>query len=201
MGAADIGGLGLADEGAAGLGYLLDKLPGGQGRDYSKILEEINRNQDAAFNQNPGSYRVGEGAGIAAGIAGGAINAGVRGAAAAAPTLGRMAMDGLKFGAGLGAVSGFGSGRDLPERVTGAITGAAAGGSIGAGAPYAISRLGNERLSDKDYLQAINDLEEVVKAGLARAKVQAGQGGTSASPSNGDGWTNAGNGVKIRVKQ
>jgi hypothetical protein len=141
MGAADIGGLGLADEGAAGLGYLLDKLPGGQGRDYSQILGEINRNQDAAFNQNPGSYRVGEGAGIAAGLAGGAINAGVRGAATVAPTLGRMAMDGLKFGAGLGAISGFGSGRDLPSRLIGAGTGSVAGGVVGAGAPYAISAI------------------------------------------------------------
>lgn len=40
----------------------------------------------------------------------------------------------------------------------------------------AISRLRNQRLSDADYLQAINDLEDVVKKGLARAKVQAGQG-------------------------
>jgi hypothetical protein len=48
-------------------------------------------------------------------------------------------------------------------------------------ATNAISRLGNERLSDADYLRAINDLEDVVKAGLARAKVQAGQGG-QASP-------------------
>jgi hypothetical protein len=44
-------------------------------------------------------------------------------------------------------------------------------------ATNAISRLGNQRLSDADYLRAITDLEDVIKAGLERAKVQAGQGG------------------------
>jgi hypothetical protein len=42
-------------------------------------------------------------------------------------------------------------------------------------ATQAISRLGNQRLSDQDYLQAIADLEEVIANGLARARVQAGQ--------------------------
>lgn len=141
MGFADTAGLGLADEGAAGVGYLLDKLPGGQGRGYSQILGEINRDQDAAFNQNPGSYRVGEGAGIVGGIAGGAINAGVRGATTAAPSLLRMATQGLGFGSAMGAVSGFGSGRDLPSRLIGAGAGSVAGGAIGGAAPYAIAGL------------------------------------------------------------
>lgn len=44
-------------------------------------------------------------------------------------------------------------------------------------ATNAISRLGNQRLSDDDYLKAITDLEEVIKLGLERARVQAGQGG------------------------
>jgi len=49
-------------------------------------------------------------------------------------------------------------------------------------ATQAISRLGNQRLSDADYLQAIADLEEVINNGLARARQQAGQG---AAPSYG----------------
>ena len=44
-------------------------------------------------------------------------------------------------------------------------------------ATQAISRLGNQRLSDADYLKAIEDLEEVINNGLARARQQAGQGG------------------------
>lgn len=43
-------------------------------------------------------------------------------------------------------------------------------------ATQAISRLGNQRLGDADYLRAITDLEEVIQAGLARARMQAQQG-------------------------
>jgi hypothetical protein len=46
-------------------------------------------------------------------------------------------------------------------------------------ATQAISRLGNQRLSDEAYLRAIADLEEVIQAGLARARLQAGQGGSA----------------------
>jgi hypothetical protein len=42
-------------------------------------------------------------------------------------------------------------------------------------AENAISRLGNQRLSDQDYLKAITDLEDVIKAGVARARLQANQ--------------------------
>jgi len=44
----------------------------------------------------------------------------------------------------------------------------------------AISRLRNQRLSDADYVRAITDLEDVIKAGLTRARQQAGQGGGGA---------------------
>lgn len=49
----------------------------------------------------------------------------------------------------------------------------------------AISRLGNQRLSDKDYLQAISDLKEVVANGLARARKQAGVSGPNQPASGG----------------
>lgn len=52
----------------------------------------------------------------------------------------------------------------------------------GAKATQAISRLGNQRLSDADYLKAISDLEEVINAGTARARVQAASGGVPAAP-------------------
>ncbi len=88
----------------------------------------------------------------------------------------------------------------------------------GAKATDAISRLGNQRLSDQDYLGAIDDLETVIKTGLARAQQQAGgqQGYTPGAPAAvtpgdqrviqqmtnpqpmGDGWQNLGNGVRIR---
>jgi hypothetical protein len=48
-------------------------------------------------------------------------------------------------------------------------------------AENAISRLTNYRLSDKDYLQAINDLEDVINKGLTRARKQAGVPGEATS--------------------
>ena len=71
----------------------------------------------------------------------------------------------------------------------------------GAKATAAISRLGNQRLSDDDYLKAIGDLEDVIRAGLARAQRQAASGAPAASataPASGDGWTDMGSGVRIR---
>jgi hypothetical protein len=53
----------------------------------------------------------------------------------------------------------------------------------GTKATDAISRLRNQRLSDQDYLRAISDLEEVIRAGLARAKQQAG-GAAPQAPAN-----------------
>lgn len=75
----------------------------------------------------------------------------------------------------------------------------------GAKATNAISRLGNQRISDKEYLQAITDLEEVVKNGLARARRQAGSlepepgrfGFSSDAPSGGNQTKT---GVKWSVK-
>jgi hypothetical protein len=49
----------------------------------------------------------------------------------------------------------------------------------------AISRLHNQRLSDADYLKAIQDLKEVVNNGLARARLQAGPGGGQAPQGGG----------------
>lgn len=59
-------------------------------------------------------------------------------------------------------------------------------------ATQAISRLGNQRLGDADYLRAITDLEEVIQAGLARARMQAqqgaSQGGGMPAPQGGGGY-------------
>ncbi len=46
----------------------------------------------------------------------------------------------------------------------------------------AISRLRNQRLGDEDYVKAIDDLESVIRNGLARAQQQATKGGNAAAP-------------------
>lgn len=52
----------------------------------------------------------------------------------------------------------------------------------GVKAENAISRLGNYRLGDDEYLRAIQDLEEVIRSGVDRARQQAGSGTMPAAP-------------------
>ncbi|QAZ46760.1 hypothetical protein [Mesorhizobium sp. Pch-S] len=55
----------------------------------------------------------------------------------------------------------------------------------GAKAENAISRLGNYRLSDEEYLRAIQDLEDVIRSGVSRAKMQAGGNAEPTTPEGG----------------
>lgn len=60
-------------------------------------------------------------------------------------------------------------------------------------ATEAIARLNTDQ-NPRDYRQALNELRTIVQNGVERARRQAGRDG-------GDGWSDVGNGVKIRVKQ
>lgn len=140
LGAADTAAMGFADEGAAGLGYLIDKLPGHEGRDYGEILEEIRKNQEKAYNDHSLAYASGMGAG---GVAGGAalaksgLSLGARAAEKAGTALWRIAFGSAADGAIQGGVSGLGSGKDVEDRLKNAGIGVISGGLIGLGAPYA----------------------------------------------------------------
>lgn len=85
------------------------------------------------------------------------------------------------------------------------------GGAIteieGQKAENAIARL-NTMQTEEAFLQALGELKSVIKAGMERAKQKAGgiqSGSTPAAPVNvpsaGTGWTDIGNGVKIRKKE
>lgn len=63
----------------------------------------------------------------------------------------------------------------------------------------AIARLDRAQ-SAKGFDEALNDLEEVVRGGMARARAKAGQGGTPATPTLPGDWQDVG-GVRIRRKQ
>ncbi|ESZ50445.1 hypothetical protein X730_12040 [Mesorhizobium sp. L103C565B0] len=146
MGAADMATMGFGDEGTAGIGYLLDKLPGGKGRNFSDVLKEVRANQQKAYDDNWKSYDAGM---VGAGVAGGAALAksGLSFLArAAAPRVGelsvplsRLAMGGAADGAILGSINGAGNGTDAQSRAMGAGVGGAAGLGLGAAAPYAIA--------------------------------------------------------------
>jgi hypothetical protein len=107
-GFADIGGSGFADEAAAGLGYLIDKLPGHRGSSYDQILDHMRSLDAEAAQQNPKSYLGGQLGGAAA------LALATRGAGFlpnAESLVGRMIGGGLT-GATYGGAHGFGSGKD-----------------------------------------------------------------------------------------
>jgi len=129
-GAADIGSFGFGDEIASYIGSWISGDP------REQVLEEIRGNQQAAQEQNPGSYLAGQ-------IAGGLGQVAATGGAGFGPAmarggagLGRVALgsaaDGAIYGAGYGAGSANG---DIKDRLAGAIMGAGIGGATGAVLP------------------------------------------------------------------
>lgn len=129
MGGADTTTFGFGDEAAAGLGTLIDKLPGGKGASYDQNLAEIRGNQADAQHDNPKSYIAGQiGGGVAQGLVAGP------GILANAPTfLGKAAGSAITGGL-MSGLYGAGSGTDLKSRAVQAgengLIGFAAGGAF-----------------------------------------------------------------------
>lgn len=130
MGAADMTSFGFGDEAAAGLGTLIDKLPGGKGAGYDQNLAEIRGNQDQAQRDNPKSYLGGQ-------IAGGVAQGLVAGPAvmANAPTVAGRALGGAITGGLMGGAYGAGSGTDLESRATEALKSGGIGAAVGGAFP------------------------------------------------------------------
>jgi hypothetical protein len=129
MGAADTTTFGFGDEAAAGLGTLIDKLPGGKGASYDQNLAEIRGNQEDARRDNPKSYLGGQ---LAGGVAQGLV-AGPGLLASAPTTLGRV-LGGAATGGIMGGIYGAGSGTNTESRAIEALKsgsiGALAGGAV-----------------------------------------------------------------------
>ncbi|GGD93434.1 hypothetical protein GCM10011390_10260 [Aureimonas endophytica] len=140
LGATDGATFGFGDEIAAGLGYLLDKLPGERGRSYDELLSTARGAQKQAEEEHPYVYTAGQiGGGLAAAapIAGAGI---VGGAARSLPA--RLAIS-SGTGAAAGAVQGFGSGEGgLENRSWEALKGAGWGLGMGAAAIPAGAAIG-----------------------------------------------------------
>lgn len=134
MGAADVTSMGLGDEAAAGLGTLIDKLPGGKGAGYSQNLDEIRGNQATAQSENPKSYMAGQ---LAGGVAQGlAVGPGIL---ANSPSVLGRAAGGMITGGGMGAVYGAGSGSDAKSRAEDALKSGAIGAAVGGAVPLALA--------------------------------------------------------------
>lgn len=133
---------GFNDEAAAGLATLRAKLPGGNGKSYSDILDTIRKQDQADAEAHPVANVGGM---LAGGLAGGAglassgLSLGAN-AARAGQGLGRAAGMSAIDGGLLGAAQGFGNGEGgIGSRATSATKGAALGGILGGAAPLAIA--------------------------------------------------------------
>lgn len=144
LGAIDTASLGFGDEAAAGLAYLIDKLPGERGRSYDDLLGTARGSQQSAQEAAPGAYLAGQ---VAGGIGGGiglarsGMSLGANAVNAGRP-LWQVAGASAIEGAGLGAAHGFGSGETMEGRMTGAREGATIGGLMGGAAPVAAAGIG-----------------------------------------------------------
>lgn len=134
MGAADTTTFGFGDEAAAGIGTLIDKLPGGKGATYQQNLDEIRANQAKAQADNPKSYTAGQiGGGVAQGLVAGP------GVMANAPTVFGRALGGALTGGAMGALYGAGSGTDAKSRVVDALKSGGIGAVVGGAVPVAMA--------------------------------------------------------------
>lgn len=135
-GAADMASFGLSDEIAAGLGTVGGMLPGGHGKGYGELLQEIRSDNAAIAEQHPYAHLAGQvagGVGAASGLARGGLSLTTR----LAPNAGlasRVAA-GAAEGAAYGGAYGLGSGEGLSDRVMEGAKGAALGGAFGGAFP------------------------------------------------------------------
>ncbi|MGI6854361.1 hypothetical protein [Mesorhizobium sp. 1B3] len=125
---------GLADEAAAAVGTLGGMLPGGHGKGYSELLEEIRNEGKAEAAEFPKTHLAGQVAGGVSGAAG--LARGGLSLAANAAQAGKGWLTRLLSGAADGAVAagayGAGSGEGLQDRVWQAARNAPVGAAFGA---------------------------------------------------------------------
>jgi hypothetical protein len=123
---------------------------------YESELEGIRKANDQSYEQNPGSYIAGS---VTGGLATSAIPVvGTAGRVAQGVSQGQRVLAGVKAGAALGGVSGFGHAKGgALERLSGAGIGAGVGGTIGGAIPYTLAVGGGVRRAIGDRIQAARD--------------------------------------------
>jgi hypothetical protein len=134
--------MGFSDEILGGLTAPIDMatraLQGKPSLDYwesaSRIAEAEKRAQENYAKENPGKSWLALGLSLP-------LAMGKGGGTAPNLPLGKQMIDTAKTGAATGAAYGFGEGRSLDERTSGAINGAALGGTFGALAPAFIEKI------------------------------------------------------------
>lgn len=145
QGAADMASFGLSDEIAAGVGSVAGMLPGGHGKGYSELLDEVRAQQEADAEANPKTHMAGQvlgAVGGGAGLARGGLSM-TANAYRAGAGLPRLAATSAAEGGILGGIQGFGSGEGgVGERASNAAKGAGIGAGVGLASPLAIAGIG-----------------------------------------------------------
>lgn len=182
QGFADLLTFGLADEAAAAVGTVGGMLPGGHGKGYSELLEEIRNEGKAEAAEFPKTHFAGQlagGVGGATGLARGGLSLAANAAQKGAGWLTRL-LGGAADGALAAGAYGAGSGEGLQDRVwqaarnapLGAALGTAGEGlSMGAGSLWRTLAGGAD-----DVAQGVNpaaNLEEAAKFGIPLTRGQA----------------------------
>lgn len=141
QGAADTATFGFGDEIASGLGSLLTGTPRDQ------VLSEMRTTQQAAQEQNPGSFLTGQ---IAGGVAQGVAGRGVP----VMQSLGGRVLQGMGLGAAAGGAYGAGSGEDAQSRAMGALEEGAKGLAVGGAFPLLAAGAGRVYQSARNAMSA-----------------------------------------------
>ncbi|BCH22086.1 hypothetical protein [Mesorhizobium sp. L-8-3] len=171
QGFADLVTFGLADEAAAAVGSLGGMLPGGHGKGYSELLDEIRGQSEAEAAEFPKTNLAGK---VTGGVSGGV--AAVRGGlslAANAAQAGKGWLPRLLGGAADGGIAaglyGFGSGEGVKDRLQQAAYNAPLGAAFGAGGEGLVMGLGAGWRSlfsgADDVARGINPAANVAEAG------------------------------------
>lgn len=141
QGAADTATFGFGDEIASGLGSLLTGTPRDQ------VLSEMRNTQQAAQEQNPGSFLTGQ---IAGGVAQGVAGRGIP----VMQSLGGRVLQGMGLGAAAGGAYGAGSGEDAQSRAMGALEEGAKGLAVGGAFPLLAAGAGRVYQSARNAMSA-----------------------------------------------
>lgn len=181
-GMADLATFGLADEAAAGIGTVGGMLPGGHGKGYNELLEEIRAQSAADAEAHPYMHVAGQvagGVGNAAGMVKGGMSMAANAAQAGKGWLVRM-LGGAADGGLSAAAYGAGSGEGLRDRVERAAYNAPIGmalGTAGEGVATGAGKLyGRVFRGSDDVARGINPAANVSDAeqfGIPLSRAQA----------------------------
>ncbi|KQZ80893.1 hypothetical protein ASD64_11415 [Mesorhizobium sp. Root157] len=181
QGLADMVTFGHSDEAAAAVGTLGGMLPGGHGKGYGQLLDEIRAENERGAEQHPYAHLSGQlmgGVGGGAAMVRGGLSLGARAAQSGGGWLARLLGVGADGGAAAAAY-GFGSGEGVRDRVVSAASNIPLGIAFGVGGEAAATGAGTLYRSlfrgATDVAPGVNAAQAVKEAGEFGIPLSRGQ--------------------------